>query len=244
MRLRSLYIISFSFSFCFIFITIYIKKNLKIQYNPNTKISVLIFSDIYKKSIEKILSSIVKYKNINDIILIYKNRKPIFIHPKINYIQDNRISKYSSFIRFFYLSSCKNNNILLLNNDILPTERLVMKLISHYDNDNENYYGIFQRSCSSSGYHTISIYNNIILSPIILTSKEILEKTWTQMKEKESKMKEKKMDDILFQFYFEKIYGKQPIVVKGKYRILSSSLSHFKNYKRKNEYCKDLYKNF
>lgn len=244
MKLKILYIISFSFSFLLIFITIYIKKNLKIEYNSNTKISVLIFSDKYKKSIETILSSIIKYENINDIIIIYKNTKPRFIHSKINYIQDDRISKYSSFIRFFYLSSCKNNNILLLNNDILPTERLLMKLINHYDNDNENYYGIFHRSCNNSGYHTISLYNNIVLSPIILTSKDILEKSWIHMREKDDKMKEKKMDDILFQYYFEKIYGKQPVVVKGKYKILSSSLSYIKNYKRKNEYCKDLYKNF
>lgn len=232
------------FTLCLILTTIYIKKNIKVKYNSNTSISVLIYTNKYKKNIDTILSSIVKYKNINDIIVIYKNQKPKFIHNKINYKKDERIDIYSSFIRFFYLSSCKNNNILLLNNDILPRERLLKKLIYRYDKDNENYYGIFQRSCNKSGYHTISLYNNIILSPIILTSKEILIKSWEKMKEKEDKMKENKMDDILFQYYFEKIYGKQPVVVKGKYKIFSSSLNYLKNYNKKNEYCKDLYKNF
>lgn len=245
MKLKLLYIISITFSLCLLLITIYIKKNIKVKYNSNTQISVLMYSDKYNKTIENILNSITKYKNISDIIVIYRDTKPKFIHSKINYKKDERIKDYSSFIRFFYVSSCKNKNILLLNNDILPGERLLKKLIYRYDKDNENYYGIFQRSCDKSGYHTISLYNNIIISPIILTSRDVLEKSWESMKESQDKMKEQReMDDILFQYYFEKIYGKQPVVVKGSYKILSPTLNYLKNYKKKNEYCKDLYKNF
>ena len=242
MDIKLLYLISI-FLFIFLCITsVYIKRIFKGKYSSDIKISVLLYYDSDTIYLRSLLSTITKYKNINDIIVIYRGKQINFKHYKVRFFKDDLIKEYSSFIRFLYVPKCKNDTILLLNNDIVPSERLILKLLYRYKNDMVNYYGIFQRSCNSSGYQTISLYNNIILSPVLLTSKEILERTWEDMINDKERMLDENMDDILFQFYFEKIYGKQPILVRGKFKSFSSSLKNFYQYKVKNEYCKNLHK--
>lgn len=242
MNLKLLYLSSF-FLFLFLCIMIiYIKKNTRGKYTSELKVSILLYYDKNNTYIQSLLYNLVKYKNIDEILVIYTGKLVPFRHFKVKFFQDESIKNYSSFIRFFYLDKCRNNNIILLNNDIIPSERLLLKLLFRYKKDTMNYYGVFPVSCTSSGYKNFSLYSNIIVSPIILTSKEILERTWEDMIEKKEEMIEKNMDDILFQYYFEKIYGKQPIQVRGKFKKFSSSLKRFYEYKLKNEYCKKLYK--
>ena len=242
MDIKLLYIFSI-FLFLFLCITtVYIKNKFKSKYSSDLKISVILYYNDNPKYLSSVLSTIINYKNINEILIIYKGEHIRFKHYKVRFFKDELINEYSSFIRFLYVPKCKNDTILLLNNDIIPSERLIQKLLYRYKNDMINYYGVFQRSCNSSGYKTISLYNNIILSPILLTSKEILERTWEDMIQEKEHMIDENMEDILFQYYFEKIYGKQPILVRGKYKRLSSSLKNFYQYKLKNENCKNLYK--
>ena len=242
MDIKLLYIFSIFLFLVLCISTFYVKKNFKSKYSSDLNLSVLLYYDGKSNHIFSLLSTIIKYKNINDIIVIYSGEPISFKHSKVRFFKDELINEYSSFIRYLYIKKCKNNTILLLNNNIIPSERLILKLLYRYKNDRINYYGVFQGSCNSSGYQTISIYNNIIQSPILLTSKEVLERTWEDMVEEKEYMTDKNIDDILFQYSFEKIYGKQPILVRGKYKNLSSSLKTFYQYKLKNEYCKKLYK--
>ena len=242
MDIKLLYIFSI-FLFLFLCISsVYVNKNFKSKYSSDLNISVLLYYDGKPEYILSILPTLINYKNINDIIIIYRGSPMYFKHSKVRSFYDKSIEDYSSFIRFFYIKKCKNNNILLLNNNIIPSERLIKKLLYRYKNDMTNYYGVEQGSCSSFGYQTISIFSNIVLSPILLTSKEILERTWEDMLTEKEYMKDKNIDDILFQYHFEKIYGKQPVLVRGKYKNLSSSLKTFYQDRLKNEYCKKLHK--
>ena len=189
--LKLLYFISIFF-FLFLCITsIYVKKKFKGKYSSHLKISVLLYYDGDSIYLRSLLSTIIKYNNIDDIIIIYRGKDINFKHYKVRFFKDVDIKDYSSFIRFLYLEKCRNNTILLLNDDILPSERLIQKLLYRYKNDNINYYGIFQRSCNSTGYQAISLYNNIILSPNLLTSKEILKRTWEDMLKDKKHMTEK-----------------------------------------------------
>ena len=242
MNIKFLYFFSFLL-FIFLCITsIYIKNKFKGKYSSDLKVSVLLYYDNKSNFLSSILSTLIKYNNINDIIVIYKDNIIPFKHHKVRFFQDSLSKEYSSFVRYLYVSKCRNENILFLDNKIIPSQRLILKILYRYKNDPLNYYGVMKRSCSSSGYHTISLYNNIIISPIIFSSKEVFEKTWEEMLQDKQKMSNDNLDDILFQYHFEKIFGKQPILVRGKFKNLTSPLKNLHHYKLKNEYCKRFYK--
>ena len=243
MQLKHLYLLSFLLFSILCILSFYIQYNVIPEYYSDTNISVFIYvddDDDSSKYFLKIINGIVLFKNIQDIFVIYTDKQPNFFHKKIKYRKCMN-KEYNSFSRFFYLSETENECILFLSPYILPSERLMKKIVSKYDNDDKNYYGIIERSCSSKGYSNSPIYNNIILTNMLLSSKTILLKVFDEMKKDTLNLKKKGMEDILFQFYFEKIFDKKPIYIKGNYQNFFPKKLFMKDFKLKNEYCKNLY---
>ena len=121
--------------------------------------------------------------------------------------------------RFKNINYCNNDNVLILDDDLLPNQELIDSLVKLYEKDKNNFYGPFRRICDEK-YDTVSFekndkYYNTILTGLILTSKNVVNNVWKEM------IKNKKIfdvvvkqkgncEDLFFNFIFKKLYQKLP----------------------------------
>lgn len=255
MGISIVFLVGFIISLLLVICLIVVVRKNKSFYKSDTKVSVIILSHNYPKNLKKSIPILSKYKNINEIIILHSDPKH-FIKTKskkvknVNDSENNK--KYFTLRRFIHADKCKNNTILLLDDDIIPSRELLLKMLSQYDSNTQNCYGVISRLCDKTGYHTMSVHNNIVLSPILLSSKAIFNSVWQGMISEQDKLqqviKEKgNAEDIYFQFMFQKIYEQKPIVIHGDYKYLNKknrySVVHpQKTKKLRNDFCKKLYK--
>ena len=229
-------------------------RNNKTFYKSNTKVSVIILSHKRSHNLKKSIPILSKYKNINEIIVLHSNDEHFVKHKnkKVKDIKDyENNKKFYTLRRFLHTENCKNDAILLLDDDIIPSKQLLLKMLTEYDKNPVNCFGVFSRLCDKTGYHTMTVNSNIVLTPILLSSKVIFNTVWKGMlddKEKLNKVIENKGngEDLFFMNMFQKIYEQKPIVVSGKYKSLDrshgfSTTHPLDHYKIRNDFCKKLY---
>lgn len=234
--------------------TIIVLKKNKTFYKSNTKISVIILSHKRSHNLKKSIPILTKYKNINEIIILHSNDEHFIKHKqkKVKDIKDyENNKKLFTLRRFLHTDNCKNDAILLLDDDIIPSKQLLLKMLTEYDKNPVNCYGVFSRLCDKSGYHTMTFNSNMVLTPILLSSKVIFSTVWKAMLEDKEKLKKVieqrgNGEDIFFMNMFQKIYEQKPIVISGKYRMLDTSKGYsttypLQHYKVRNDFCKTLY---
>ena len=223
-------------------------------YKSNTKVSVIILNHKRSHNLKKSIPILSRYKNINEIIILHSNEEHFIKHEqkKVKDIKDyENNKKFYTLIRFLYTKNCKNDAILFLDDDVIPSKQLLLKMLTEYDKNPVNCFGVFSRLCDKSGYHTKTINPNIVLTPILLSSKVIVNTVWKSMlddKENLNKVIKNKGngEDLFFMYMFQKIYKQKPIVVSGSYKTLDkshgfSTTNPLEHYKLRNDFCKTLY---
>ena len=76
--------------------------------------------------------------------------------------------------RWLSITSCKNEYILNLDDDIIPSNDLIVELLYKVHKKPMNIYGPMKRMCDTNGYDLKSEKYNTIITPILMTSKKIL----------------------------------------------------------------------
>ena len=231
-------------------------SNLFVQHTANKNISVIILNYNRPHNLKQSLPILESFKNIGEIFVLHGNPKTFSKHEtfsKVKDIQDFENNKnFYTLRRFLYAEKCKFDTILFLDDDIVPSEMLLKKLIYKNNKNKDSCVGPISRLCNKKGYYTLSSKKNIILTPILLCSKEVVCKVWEQMKNN-TKMFDTVInnkgngEDLLFQHEYKKLYQKHPIYVYGKYKTLDngngfSTTNTTKHYKIRNKFCRDLYK--
>ena len=216
------------------------------------KVSVIILNYNRPHNLEKLLPPLNDIDVIDEIIVAhglpeYTIKSGLSKVIDINDYENQK--KYFALRKFIVANKCKNNTVLILDDDLLASKDYIYKLIKTYNNDRLNLYGGYKRTCSKNGYYTDkNDYNNILTgycltSKIVITSviNEILQSPYLSriLKNKGNG------DDLLFNYYFKKIFNKTPIYVEDKNIIhldetngYSSKSNH---YKIRDQLCKDLY---
>jgi hypothetical protein len=226
-------------------------KNCNLDREPfiplkgDERISVLILNYNRPHNLEKSLSILNKYKVIDQIIVSHGNPDKFknFEFDKVENRKDYD-NTWGAGIRFILDPSIfKHDKILFLDDDIVPSENLVNKLTSKIYNEPEQIFGPIGRSCTGWGYHFFS--TNTILTPIMMTSKQVLKNYQSNFKSKYEKtiIKNKgNCEDLSFNDNFRKHYNKTPKLIEGNYSYLDNSngyssdfMSHY--YKRFN-FCR------
>jgi hypothetical protein len=254
----SLFVVIFTSTLICVVLLVCLFKTLqknKQFYKSDTKISVILLSHNCPKNLKKSIPILVRYKNIDEIIILHSNPKNFVKskNKKIKNIDDSENNKkYFALRRFIYSEKCKNNTILFLDDDIIPSRQLLLKILTQYDENPLNCFGVISRLCDKTGYHTVSVKTNIVLTPILLSSKGVFTSVWEGMKSEHEKLKEViekdgNTEDIYFHYMFQKIYEQKPIVVQGKYRYLNKRKRYsvnnpLKNIKIRGDFCRKLYK--
>ena len=225
--------------------------NSRIELFTNNKISVIILNYNRPHNIETILKKIRNYNLIDEIIISHGS---INFYKKYNYnkvkniidIKNNNI--YGAARRFLNIKYVKNDIIMFLDDDILPSENLVNEAYNKIINSNTNtFYGKYKRTCNKNGYIPKSdITNNIILTGLSFCRKNIIQE---YLNNKNGFTKYKKFiieqkgncDDLAFNAFIINHYKTKPQYLNGSYIELDKSKgysSQKEHYKIRELFCK------
>jgi hypothetical protein len=208
--------------------TINNKLNLKYYKNEKTGyISVIILNYIRPHNLDRLLPYINKHSLINEIIVLHGN--PIYYknykYKKVKNYKDYENNKlYGGARRFKGISYAKNNLIMFLDDDTIPTFKLIDNLYNTLTNNyNSNtIYGPIERICDKKGYLSYTYKNNnrtpVILTPCILTKKNVIEDFneyyFNYFKEWFIKYKGN-CEDLSLNLFIYKFYKEKPVIVEG-----------------------------
>ena len=137
------------------FYYIFSKKNYEGYKNNDIKISVLILSYNRPHNLNKSIPELVKFEEVEEIILLHGNKKfkKEYKHNKVKNIDDwDDNEKIYLMRRYKNVKYCKNEMILIMDDDLYPSKDLLKKMIKKYRNDTNNFYGPFKRLCNQKGY--------------------------------------------------------------------------------------------
>eukprot|EP01084_Bolivina_argentea_P289696 497502_1 len=233
--------------------------------------SICIFIPSYQRPINLDIS--LPYYNSLDIvseIVVAHGKNGRFYHDsfkskKIKHIKDwTNNNKYFTIRRYITSTQyCHNNNIMLIDDDILPSNKYITKLFNLYKNDVNNFYGLTPRICTIDGYkgeygHIKVNEYNTILSGLMITSKQVLINVRNNFRntlfEQTIINNKGNGEDLMFNYYFIKLYKKKPVLLRSNVN-LNYTVSFLKqrpgfsrttknHSKIRHEICKEFYANF
>ena len=219
--------------------------------NDKGKISVLILSYNRPHNLEKSLPILSKYRLIDEIVVshghpdYYKE----FKYPKVKNIKDYKNNEiYGGARRWFTAANdMKNDIIVILDDDILPSEELINKtyvtLITNYEKN--TIYGNNKRLCDRNGYKmNVSDNYNTILTGYSMCKKSLFKdylKFWFKKDEDWLIKNHGNCEDLAFNKFINKYYNETGVYIDGEFKELdrlngySAKSDHVKI---RNEFCK------
>lgn len=151
---------------------------------------------------------------------------------------------YGATQRFFSAINSKYDKILFLDDDVIPSKNLIKKLLNHQNIDSLSISGPIIRLCNKHGYRRRFLHKyNIILTPILMTNKKILQNYLNNFNKYSNFLKDSKgnCEDLSFNHNFIINYKKQPVHISGKFKYLNTKngySSKNNHYKIRNNFCK------
>lgn len=149
------------------------------------KVSVIMLAYNRPKNIEKNVRKLISYDVIDDIFILYghkdyKNNN--IVDDKVIHVDNWEENDKMYLMRRYNVnnySSVKNNCILLLDDDICPSRKLLDSMIKEYKKDHLNIYGPFKRYCGCDYYstkflHQLTTYLICIIIMITYYKKNII----------------------------------------------------------------------
>jgi hypothetical protein len=204
--------------------------------NKKQNISVYILNYKRPHNIYKILDSVLKYPFVDQVVISHgspqgfrefksKNGKSL-----INIKDYENNEKYGAGRRLMIdFTIFKNDLVLLLDDDILPSEKMLNTLISKASTNPNQLYGPYCRYCSHDGYkhgkfHKTEENSNIVLIGFSLTSISVINNINKHMYKYLPLFEKHKGngEDLVFNHLFKKLYNTDPICVLGDYKELDT----------------------
>ena len=253
------------------FFTFKRRNNKKLYKITNKdKVSVIILNYKRPHNLKKLIPKLLTYPIIDDIIVSngLKEKEFKFFSKKVKIMNDFKINKlYGAAKRVLKVKHVKNDIVLFIDDDIMPSEDLVNKL---YFNVKNNYnrntiYGPITRRCNSYGYISLFLqmywaikdkFNitydhrsyNIIITPILMCKTSIIydylqsDEGWIKY-EKWFKKYKGNCEDLALNKFIETYYNEKPERVSGKYKSLDTSNGYstknfYKHYEIRNDFCR------
>lgn len=218
-----------------------------ILYNE-TKIDVIILSYNRPQNLKISLPKLLEYNIINNIYVLHGNDKQFddsFKHRNVYHIDDFKNNeKYYTIRRFLFHKTI--DNVLILDDDIVPTNKLLNNMLTKYMMDKNNIYGPYGRKCDKNGYDYK--YKNMVLTGMILTNKNVIKTVSNKI------LNSPHLDfvvnnkgngeDLLFNYHYITTYKKTPVFVNGDIIELDDSNGYHQeegHIEKRSNFCKVLF---
>ena len=247
------FIVSISF-IIFFFLSKFVFEDIK----NDADIDVIILSYNRPHNLKKSLPILSSYQKINNIYIYHGNSKkydPTVQHYKVKHVKDfKNDEKMKTLTRFYHTLKIKSKYTLILDDDVIPSNKLIQKMLQKSKEDKTICVGNMKRLCTKDGYFFPKDNDdeyNTILTPILFSRTEVFQRVWKQMiKEKtffDLVLKQNgNCEDLLFNYTYRKVYKKNAYHVSGKYTTLDTSngfstTNSKEHNKIRNNFCKLLY---
>lgn len=174
-----------------------------------TKVSAVVLAYNRPNNIENLVKNLDKLNQIDQIIILYghkdyinniKNKKVVEVE---NWEQNDKIYLLRRYDTNNY-KMLKNNCILLLDDDLYPSKKLLDDMISNYERNNKGLYGPQCRYCGYNYENTEKSYN--LYFTLFMFSLISL------------------FFSISFLFFYKNLYSKVSLVITAIYSIVMLSL--------------------
>ncbi len=214
----------------------------------SSNISVVIPHYARPHNLKILIPQLLKYPEIGEIIISHGNPKHFVKIPHAKNIKNYYLNDlYGAAHRFFSAIEAKNEFILFVDDDTVPSHKLVQNLLLHMEKDPMNIYGPFSKKCTIQGYDRNPSDNyNMILTSTMMTNKLLIKSFVTNFHQYADKLFETKGngEDLLFNYHVWKILQKTPIRVKGDFETLDRETHSYKNisshYPIREQLCKNM----
>jgi GR25 family glycosyltransferase involved in LPS biosynthesis len=157
-----------------------IKNNYNKLFTKNKKCSVYILNYNRPHNVYKQINALINNKYVDEIIVSNgdPNNTVKYTHDKVKIVDDfiNNSKLYAARRWIGILNECSNEYVLNLDDDLIPSNGLIEKLMYKIQKNPYNIYGPFKRLCTDKGYkiQTENEYNTIITG-LIITSKKLIQ---------------------------------------------------------------------
>ena len=228
----------------------YLSKYNKKNTIKNIKISVYILNFKRPHNISIQIDSLINNPYIDEIIICNGHPDHIYekttTNPKI-VIENDFDNEFYTARRWISIPTCKNEFVLNLDDDVIPSEKLIEDLIYNINKNSMTIYGPMKRRCNNKGYiHNPTKNNyNTILTPILMTSKTLITNFLNSPQGLPNHIqwiKDHKgnCEDLSINMYLNKI-GIKPVWIDGEYTKLDQTngfSSNPQHSKVRAEFCK------
>lgn len=228
------------------------KEYYKLSSGRNEKlVSVCILNYKRPHNLSELVKRMSIYPNIKE-ILIFHGHPNYYIeikHPLVQNFQDYEDNnKYGAGRRFLHYTKCNCDIILLLDDDLVPSQEWFNTGLKQIKNNNfrETIYGSYKRNCNKTGYNTNG--DGFILTGCCFVLKKTLENFVKNNYFEKTKIwletHKGNCEDLIFNLYIQNILKNKPIYIKGRIYQLdttngySSSDGH---YKLRDNFCKNYF---
>ena len=232
---------------------VFCKYLSEVRYQSTGKVSVIIINYKRPHNVREQLKCISKYPEIDEIIVTHGNREKYEEFPNVKNIQ-NFEDKYGATERFFAADKAKNDILLFLDDDHIPSRKLVQDLLNHMIDDPYMIYGPYSRSCNNRNGYKLSYGKYIdfmrrnykhdtVITPILMTHKKVNDIFLQNFYKEYAEILEKTHgngEDICFNHCFRKFFKKTPTVVNGKYRTLDTKTAAYSGKKLHHQIRNDM----
>jgi len=164
-----------------------------------------------------ILPYLCKYKLIKEIIISHGKKENYFEYKdkKIKNLKDwDKNEEYKLTLRFLNATKASYENILILDDDILPSEKAVNTLFASITDDKDNIYGLYGRNLNDNFDYSVKINFgecHIILTRCLMTTKKMCNIFIEEFLKGNFDEVKNNGEDILFSFLSIRENNKLPI---------------------------------
>lgn len=214
-------------------------------YGRNT--TAIIINYARPHNLVKLIPELKKISSIKEIIVLHCNSKTYRDFNGVVNLK-NFEDKYGGTERFLVTDKATYKNILFIDDDIVPSPELVETLQDNLLNDRTNLYGPLKRLCNKSGYFTDAKTTeadyNIVLTPIMMTSKEIVLDYVSNFDLYKELLEQThgNGEDLSINHFLKYKYYKKPKQVDGGYYYLDNKTGAYSSKSQHNtqrkEFCK------
>ena len=185
-------------------------------------ISIILLSYNRPHNLKHSLSYLINIPFVDEIKVYHGSKEYFddsFQHEKVQHFHDEENNKkYYTMRRFLHAKDAKNENVLLLDDDLIPKRKLLKKMSQELVKNRNACVGPFGRHCSSRGYYNFG-ERNIVLTGLVMLSKNVIMNVWEKMQENQEIMDivmeyKGNGEDLFFQHEFQKLYKQKPTYIK------------------------------
>jgi hypothetical protein len=167
-----------------------------------------------------ILPTLEKYKEIDEIIISNGKESTAIQVPNAKCLDHtgevNDI--YGLTLRFFSALEAKNDNILIIDDDIIPSEETVKELVNFLLSEPNRLHGIYGRNFKNGSYSYENVFGEVpmVLTRCLVCKKEMCQYFMDNFRKYENELVKNSKpywngEDILFSLLSIKKYGKLPM---------------------------------